>query len=278
MPEGAVVVTGASSGIGAACARALAQAGYLVFAGIRNEADAPALRAAHARIRPLTIDVGDATAIRAAAATVTAAGVPLRGLINNAGIGIAGPLEYLPIADIRRQFEVNVFGAIAVTQAFLPELRASRGRIVFIGSISGRLPMPFIAPYSSSKFALRALADAWRVELAPAGVAVTLIEPGSVSTPMWSKGHAAQTALAARLGAPATTHYRTAFAALLRIAEREDRSGMPVERVSRAVVRALAARRPRAHHRLGVPARLGSLLALLPPALYDRAMRKSLGI
>src|SRR6202011_4384482 len=104
-------------------------------------------------------------------------GLPLRGVVNNAGIAVAGPLEFLPVDELRRQFEVNVFGAVEVAQAFLPQLRPTRGRLVFVGSISGRLAVPFIAPYSASKFALRAFADALRVELAPAGIAVSLIQP-----------------------------------------------------------------------------------------------------
>src|SRR5579872_7366170 len=187
-PTSAVVVTGASSGIGESTAVRLAQRGYLALAGVRNERDAQRLAALHANILPLHLDVADVRSIETAARMVEANGVPVIGLVSNAGIVVAGPLEHVPLDELRRQFDVNVFGAIAFAQTFLPLLRGRRSRIVFVGSISGRLAIPYIAPYSASKFALRAIAEAWRVELAPSGIAVSLVEPGSVKTPIWQKG------------------------------------------------------------------------------------------
>jgi short-subunit dehydrogenase len=144
---------------------------------------------------------------------------------------------------------------------------------VFVGSVAGRIAVPFIAPYSASKFALRAVADAMRMELASAGVAVVLIEPGSVKTPIWRKGRESKDALLRRLPAEAMLHYGRAIDAVFRLTEHEERTGMPVERVSRAILHALTARKPRAHYLLGGPARIGSLLALLLPApLHDRLM------
>ncbi len=186
--RGAVVVTGASSGIGQAAAELLAREGFVAFAGVRNEADAARVGALHPNVRAVRLDVTDRASIGAAAEVVAASALPLRGVVNNAGVAIAGPLEFLPVDQLRRQFEVNVFGALEVSQAFLPQLRVSRGRLIFVGSISGRLAIPFIAPYSASKFALRALTDALRVELGPAGIAVALLEPSSVKTPIWQKG------------------------------------------------------------------------------------------
>ena len=196
----------------------------------------------------------------------------MRGVVNNAGIAVAGPLEFLPVDELRRIFEINVFGALEVSQAFLPQLRAQRGRLVFVGSISGRLAVPFIAPYSASKFALRALADAMRVELIQAGVAVTLIEPGSVKTPIWAKGRASRDALLGLLPPEALVHYSRQIEALFEQTEREERSAMPVEVVTRAIRHALTARKPRANYLLGAPARAGSILAMLPAALRDRAL------
>jgi NAD(P)-dependent dehydrogenase (short-subunit alcohol dehydrogenase family) len=253
----------------------LAQTGLFVFAGVRNDADAARLAAMHPNIHPLRIDVTDAASIDAAARDVANADISLRGLVNNAGIAVGGPLELLPIDDLRRQFEVNLFGQIAVTQRFLPLLRKAPSRLIFVGSISGRLAVPYIAPYSASKFAMRAVADALRVELAPMNVAVSLIEPGNVKTPIWSKGH--KTARAATLPADAPKHYRAAYEALLRQTELGQRDGMPVERVSEAILHALTSPRPRAYYLLGMPARMGSILAsYLPPRLRDSLIRRNM--
>jgi NAD(P)-dependent dehydrogenase (short-subunit alcohol dehydrogenase family) len=273
----AVVVTGASSGIGASTVEVLASNGFMVYAGVRNDADAARLAGVDAEIRPLLLDVTKSESIAASVEVVEASGIPLAGIVNNAGIAIAGPLEFLPIDQLRRQFEVNLFGALAVAQAFLPRLRADRGRLVFVGSVSGRFAVPFIAPYSSSKFALRALADAMRIELAPARIHVALIEPGSVKTPIWKKGREENERFLRSLPAIALERYGAALEALARLGEREERAGIPPERVSRAILHALRARRPRAHYIVGPPARIATIfLGLLPPALHDRLIRKSM--
>jgi NAD(P)-dependent dehydrogenase (short-subunit alcohol dehydrogenase family) len=268
-------VTGASTGIGAAAAEALAKDGFTVFAGVRGDRDAARIAALHPNLRPLRLDVTDREAIRAAAEVVASSDAPLRGLVNNAGIAVAGPLEFLPVDELRRIFEINVFGALEVSQAFLPQLRAQRGRLVFVGSISGRLAFPFMAPYSASKFALRALADAMRLELTAAGVAVALIEPGSVKTPIWAKGRASRDALLGLLPPEALVHYGRQIEALFEQTEREERGAMPVDVVTRAILHALTARKPRANYLLGAPARAGSIVAMLPAALRDRAIGAS---
>jgi NAD(P)-dependent dehydrogenase (short-subunit alcohol dehydrogenase family) len=272
----AVVVTGTSTGIGASITSLLARAGFTVFAGVRSDADARLVEAREGDIRAVRLDVTDRSAIQNAAQLVAASEIPLAGLVNNAGIAIAGPLEFLPLGDLREQFEINVFGPLAVTQAFLPQLRTQRGRIVFIGSVSGRIAMPFMAPYSSSKFALRAIADALRVEVAPAGVRVCLVEPGSVKTPIWRKGRDANEKIQQRLGAVGASHYGDPFQSVVQQTEREEQTGLAPERVSRAVLHALTARRPRTHYVLGAPARLGILLSWLPAELHDRIVRASL--
>ena len=264
--ERAVVVTGASTGIGADAAERLAALGFVVYAGVRDLASAPNAE----RIRPLQLDVTDAAQIAAAAATVAADGIPLAALVGNAGIAVGGPLEDLPLAEFRRQFEVNVFGSLAVAQAFLPHLRRVRGRLVLVGSIAGRLSIPFVAPYSASKFALRAIADAFRVELAPAGIAVALIEPGSVKTPIWAKGRASRERLMTMLPPEAIERYGPQLDAVFARTEAEERTGLPVERVGRAIVHAVTAKRPRGSYLIGVPARVGSIAAMLPASLRDR--------
>jgi len=272
----AVVVTGASSGIGAGTAALLAHEGFLVFAGVRTDADAARAATLHEHVRPLRLDVTDRDAIRAAAETVAATGHALRGVVSNAGIAVGGPLEFLPVDELRRIFEINVFGAVELAQAFLPQLRSSKGRLVFVGSISGRLAVPFVAPYSMSKFALRALADALRVELGPAGIGVSLVEPSAVKTPIWSKGRDSREALLALLPPQAMERYGAQMEAMFAQVEREESGAMPVEHVARAILHAITARKPRARYLLGKGARAGSVVALLPTALRDRAIRASM--
>jgi NAD(P)-dependent dehydrogenase (short-subunit alcohol dehydrogenase family) len=171
---------------------------------------------------------------------------------------------------------VNLFGAVTVTQAFLPLLRPARGRLVFVGSISGRLATPFVAPYSASKFALRAVTDALRVELSPFGLSVSLIEPGSVKTPIWQKGRDAKKRLVSLMVPAAMNVYGRVLDAVFAATANEERTGMPVERVTAAIVHALTARKPKPNYLLGAPARAGSILALLPAGLRDRAIKKSM--
>ena len=271
----AVVVTGASSGIGEAGAIALSRAGFTIYAGVRNDADAKRL-GAYPGVVPLAMDVTDGQTLAAAAERARADGLPLAGLVNNAGIALGGPVESLPLDQWRHQFEVNLFGAIAATQAFLPLLRRDRGRVIFVGSVSGRVAFPYIAPYSTSKFALRALADALRVELRPAGVAVCLIEPGSVKTAIWSKARATRDEMLARLRDDMPAYYRDAIETVVRGIEGEERGGMPVARVTDAIRSALTDPRPKAHRIIGTSAAIASVLALLPAALHDRFLRATM--
>jgi len=271
----AVVVTGTSTGIGAAAALALAQMGSLVFAGVRNDADAERLAHEHSNIRPLRLDVTDSMSIANAAQAVRTADVRLAGLVNNAGIVVAGPIEHVSESELRKQFEVNVLGQIAVTQAFLPQLRADRGRIVFVGSISGRISMPFVGAYSASKFALRALVDALRFELAPDGIDVVLIEPGSVKTPIWRKG---RDGFEERWKA-LPSRYRRAMQAVLEQSEIEERTGVSTDLVTRTIVDALFATKPRTHYFVGMPARIGAaIVPLLPARFRDMIFRKAMRI
>jgi NAD(P)-dependent dehydrogenase (short-subunit alcohol dehydrogenase family) len=274
--ERAVLVTGSSSGIGLATVEELVRQGFVAYAVVRGQVDAQRLRALDERVRPLVFDVTDGPAIAAAAARVRADALPLHGVVANAGVALGGPLEYLPLDQIRRLFEINVFGALAVAQAFLPALRETQGRLVFVGSISGRLAFPFTAPYSASKFALRAFADALRIELRPAGVVVSLIEPGSVKTPIWEKGRASRRALEDALPPIARERYGPQLEQLFAMIETEERNGMPVEQVSAAILHALTAPKPRAKYLLGGSARAASVLAVLPDPLRERAVRAAI--
>lgn len=272
----AILVSGASSGIGEATALAAARAGMLAYAGVRNEADAQRMATLHDNVRPVQLDVTDSASIEAAVGVVRAGGVRLTGLVNNAGVVLGGPVESLSLQDVRAAFEVNCFGAIALTQAALPLLREQPSRIVFVGSVSGRVAVPYLAAYSASKFALRAFADALRIELKPSAIDVCLVEPGSVATPIWSKGRAMRDTMLARIPDGAPAYYRAAVENIVLATQAEERGGLPPERVAEAIVRTLTERKPKAHRIIGMPARLGAALALLPPALHDRFLRATM--
>ena len=195
-----VLITGASTGIGRATALRLDAAGWRVFAGVRKQEDADALgEAGSERLVPLILDVTDAEQIAAAAARIeTEARDGLDGLVNNAGVAIPGPLETLAIDDFRRQVEVNLTAHVAVTQAMLPAIRAARGRIVFISSIGGRVALPLTGAYHAAKFGIEAVGDVFRQELRPWGISVSIVEPGSIDTPIWERGERTADEIGAR--------------------------------------------------------------------------------
>ncbi len=198
----------------------------------------------------------------------------LLGLVNNAGIAVGGPLEFVPVAKLCEQFEVNVVGQIAVTRAFLPLLRKSSGRIVNMGSVSGRLATPFVGPYSASKWALEALSDSLRVELRPWKIHIALIEPGVIATPIWSKSLAAAEQLIQSFPPQAHLLYGPVIDFMRRRVTSQ--AGIPADRVARAVAHALLARRPKTRYLVGTDARLGALVAHLPDRLRDRLIAQAL--
>ena len=272
-----VLITGASTGIGAACAIRLAAAGMHVYAGVREDAAGAALRAHNAAlITPLHIDVTDADSIAAAVATLDAqlGDAGLNGLINNAGIAIGGPLEVLPMKEIRRQFDVNVFGALAVTQAFLPQLRRARGRIVNMGSIAGRIALPFLGPYCMSKSALRAMTHALRLEVDAWGIDVALVEPGAIATPIWKKSNAAADVMQATLQNDTLAHYSRHLEGIRRVIAKAEEQAISADAVARAVEHALTAARPKTEYLVGNDARMRAAInAVLPQFLQDRLHR-----
>jgi len=281
MPAVAVLVTGASTGIGEACALRLDRVGHRVFAGVRRAADAERLRAsASQRLVPVELDVTDAAAIDACRGRIAAAvgDAGLHGVVNNAGVAIGGPVEFLDLEAWRRQLEVNVVGQVAVTKALLPLVRTARGRIVFIGSSSGRVSIPLMAPYGASKHALEAIAESLRHELRPDGVRVSLIEPGAVKTAIWDKGRALADEMERALPAEARTRYARFIAAVRKGIDYQERVGIDPAVVARAVEHALFARRPRARVLVGTDAKLQGILArLFPDPLRDQLVRRFVG-
>ncbi len=263
MAERSVLVTGASSGIGAACAERLARDGWRVFAGVRAEGAAPA------GTTELLLDVTDGDAIAHAAEAV---GERLDGLVDNAGIALAAPLEYLPLDELRRQLEVNIVGQLAVTQALLPAIRAARGRIVLVGSIAGTSALPFLGPYAISKFGLEALADSLRVELAPDGIHVSIIRPGTIATPIWSKPQP----IADMLSPEAIERYGSRLDAMRSFAAARAAKAAPVESVVKAIEHALTDEHPKARYLVGRDAHIRAAIERLPDRLRDRVIRRAL--
>ncbi len=280
MNAGAVLITGASTGIGRACAEHLDGLGFTVLAGVRKQPDADSLRTAGAgRIQTLMLDVTDGESIDAAMRTVdSAAPGGLAGLVNNAGIAIGGPAEFVALAEWRRVLEVNLLGQIAVTQAALPALRRARGRVVNMTSVGGRLAIPFFGPYHASKFALEATTDVLRMELRRFGVGVVAIEPGAVATPIWGKGRETSDQAIASMPVEAEQLYGAGLQALRRAIDDAERSGVAPIEVARAVEHALTARRPRARYVVGRDAKIRLAVArLLPTRLMDSAILRAMG-
>jgi NAD(P)-dependent dehydrogenase (short-subunit alcohol dehydrogenase family) len=265
-----VVVTGASSGIGRASALRLARAGWRVFGGVRTAVDANELR--EQGIEPIELDVTDAAQIATAA---TAVGPELHGLVDNAGIAIAAPLELVPLDELRHQLEVNVVGQVAVLQALLPALRRARGRVVLMGSIGGRSALPFLGPYAASKHALEALADSLRVELRPFGIAVSIVEPGSIATPIWHKGADRAQELSAGFEPARAALYAPAVARFREVALSRG-LGVDPDVVAKAVEHALTASRPKARYLVGRDAHLRAWIERLPTRLRDRVLARAL--
>ncbi|HEY7619621.1 MAG TPA: SDR family NAD(P)-dependent oxidoreductase [Solirubrobacteraceae bacterium] len=275
MARGTVVITGTSTGIGRATALRLARAGFDVLAGVRRDSDGAALHEADGRIEPVIVDVTDADQVAALARRI--AGGPLAGLVNNAGIAVAGPLEGVPLAEMRRQYEVNVFGLLAVTQALLEPLRAGRGRIVNIGSIGGRINTPFVGPYSSSKAAVRSLSASLRRELRPWKIEVALVEPGALDTPIWRKGEEEAEDTIGALPERVRTLYAQQLDAMVKTVRKIAAGATPPEAAAEAVEHALTARRPRTLYTVGREARIqGTLHALLPDRAFDALVERAL--
>lgn len=273
-----ILVTGASTGIGEACVLHLDRLGHRVYAGVRKEEHAEQLRKRGSRIVPVFLDVTDQGQVDAAATRVAADDGGLDGVVNNAGIAKGGPLEYLPLAVWREQLDVNVLGQVAVTKAMLPLIRAARGRIVFIGSISGKVATMLLGPYCASKFALEAIGESLRHELRPWHIGVSVIEPGAVKTAIWDKGRREADDLERDLPAEARTRYADHIAVVRKGIDMQDRQGADPEKVAKAVEHALFSRRPKTRYVVGTDAKIQSaLVRCLPDRPREAVIRRFAG-
>lgn len=268
-----VLITGSSTGIGRAIALRLDGAGFQVFAGVRNRGDAEDLEAAGSdRLEPVIIDVTDEGTIEATRERVVqVTGGRLDALVNNAGIAVAAPIETLDLDGLRRQLEVNVTGQVAVTQAFIPELRAAQGRIVLMTSIGGRMSLPYLSPYHASKFALEGIGDALRMEMGRFGVGVSIIEPGAIATPFWGKGREQVEGVLGGMSPEQRELYEPAVEEALEGARKAEERGIEPDRVAKAVEHALTASRPKTRYLVGTDARVQAMLRrFLPDRVLDR--------
>jgi NAD(P)-dependent dehydrogenase (short-subunit alcohol dehydrogenase family) len=272
-----VLITGAARGIGRATALHLAAHGWSVYAGVRSQADGEALRAQarSGELVPVLLDITDPAQL---AALDGALPERLDAVVNNAGIVVDGPVEAVAPEDLRRQLEVNVVGQAAVTQAVLPRIRASRGRIVFVSSLSGRVSTPFMGVYSASKFALEGLADALRIEMRPWGIKVILVEPSSTDTDLWRKALDTLDGTEARLRPEHRELYSEQFAGLRKSTKAIQKQAVPVQDVVTVIERALSTERPRARYPVGTASKLQLVAsAVLPTAILDAALARIAG-
>jgi NAD(P)-dependent dehydrogenase (short-subunit alcohol dehydrogenase family) len=277
---GAVVVTGASTGIGRATALQLDAAGRRVFAGVRKQSDADSLGGAGSeRLTPVTLDVTDPVSIAAARERVEEAvgDAGLAGLVNNAGIATAGPVEHLPVEEFRRVLEVNLTGQYAVTQEFLPLVRRGVGTIVFITSIGGVVASPFMSPYHAAKFGLEGLADSLRRELRPWKIDVVVVQPGSVATPIWAKGTANFEAQQPEMGPEAERLYGAQMEAMKAATVDTAERGMEPDRVAKVIEGAIASSKPKTRYLVGTDAKLMRRISrLIGDRNFDRLMRRAM--
>ena len=272
-----VLVTGAARGIGRATTLRLAAAGWDVIAGVRRPQDGDSLAdSGQGRVRPVALDVSDAEQIAALAPELTAG---LDALVGNAGIFVGGPVETVAPDELRRQLEVNVVGQVAVAQAVLPHLRASRGRLVFVASVAGRISTPMFGVYSASKFALEAVADAMRMELAPWGIRVSVIEPAQTDTDLWRHADEQLDETVAGLSPEHRNLYAKHLEGFRKTIPRSQRAAAPADGVAATIETALAATRPKARYVVGTAVRIqGAVFGALPTPVRDAALRAASGV
>lgn len=269
------MITGVSTGIGYAAAKKFLDHRYRVFGSVRSEADADRLRRLLGPdFSPLLFDVTQHDQIEEAAEEVGRAlqGKPLSVLVNNAGIAVNGPLEYLDVADVRKQFEVNVIGLLKVTQTFLPHLKPQEehppGRIINIGSISGIIASPFTGAYAASKHALEGLSDSLRREMLIYGIEVVLLQPGPIKTDIWRKAKESDNPWL-------DTTYGPILRNRDRIIEKSEESALPAEDVARLILQAAEKNKPRLRYLIDRNPWKIRLASLLPARWLDKMVKKA---
>jgi NAD(P)-dependent dehydrogenase (short-subunit alcohol dehydrogenase family) len=275
--SGAVLVTGASTGIGRATALLLDRRGYRVFAGVRKDEDAKSLSDQGSdRLEPVKLDVTKQRSISAAKKKIEEAvgGEGLAGLVNNAGVGGGGPIETMSIEDFRDVMEVNVVGQVAVTQAFMPLIRRAKGTIVFIASIGGRIASPFMSPYNTSKFGIEALGESLRQELRPWDIDVVIVEPGSIDTEIWAKGADTMKDRVASMSEDARRLYGKQLTRFGEVLQETASRGIPPDKVAEVVHKAISSDNPRYRYLVGTDAKIA---ARLKGTLPDRTFSKLIG-
>jgi NAD(P)-dependent dehydrogenase (short-subunit alcohol dehydrogenase family) len=270
-----VLITGASRGIGRASALALDKRGLDVIAGVRSADAAAALRAeASPRLRTVELDVTDGASIAAVAGRIDR----LDALVNNAGIAVGNVVEALDLDELRHQLEVNVVGQVALTQALIPKLRETRGRVVFISSVSGRVSTPLMTPYTASKYAIEAIADGLRVELRPWGIRVVLVEPGSIDTDIWRGASAQFDDTVAKMSDEHRRLYEGMLAGAGKMIRATAKRAAPVDKVVKVVERAVTAEKPKTRYVVGADARGQlALKTLLPDRAFDTLVARMMG-
>jgi len=282
MSSSTVLITGSSTGIGFACATYLDKQGFKVFAGIRNAADAGKLKAsASDRLTPILLDVTNPESIQKAFDFVKnkVGEAGLSGLINNAGIGIASPVEFFPMSDLRRLFDVNVFGQISVIQTFLPLLRQAKGRIINIGSIGDRITMPFGGALCASKSAFASFTEAMRLELSSWGIKVCLIEPASISTPAVDKVKVGNEKSIENLSTEGARLYASNFRLFTQRAIEREKNGSQPEVVANVVYHALTTKQPKTRYLVGKDSNLLATLAKwMPDPVLDKIRLRIFGL
>jgi NAD(P)-dependent dehydrogenase (short-subunit alcohol dehydrogenase family) len=268
-----VLVTGAATGIGHATARRMLDYGWEVFACARKDEDLE--RLGEEGFTPLKLDVTEPDTIAAAKEELDERG--LRGLVNNAGIAVSGPVEFVPLDELRRQLEVNLVGQVAVTQAFMPNIREASGRIVNVSSIGGRIALPLVGPYAASKFGLEAVSDSLRRELRPWGIHVSLVEPGAVVTPIWDKGRETASRLEEEMGQQARTYYGRLAQRIRAETEKIPERGVQPDEVAQAIEHALTAPRPKLRYVIGRDAKMRlRIKALVGEKRFDALVARTL--
>lgn len=272
-----VLVTGAARGIGKVTALELADAGWQVFAGVRSDSDGADLAAATSgSVTPVLLDVTDDEHILALDGVLPER---LDAVVNNAGIVVDGPVESLSADALQKQFDVNVFGAMAVTRAVLPRIRRAQGRIVFVSSVSGRVSTPWMGAYCASKFALEGLVDALRMELRPWKIGVSLVEPGATATDIWGGVNEQVDATVSGLDENQKSLYARHITGIRRVMPVMQKQAVSAHKVSAVISTALTARRPKARYPVGASSTLQiALTTLTPTRLTDLALATAMGI